>query len=139
MTPTQYAVHRLNKSHDFLHVLGEYETHDADEVAVQSFVFGHVPVAHAAFLAAAASHPSIVLSRYKHLRDIYAGTIRAEDFERGARATPLLGLPFEEMLAAPLVELRRRLGLSARVDLPEDTMNSCGGVTERPFFLGSSV
>lgn len=134
MTPTQYAVHRLNKSHDFLHVLGAYETHDADEVAVQSFVFGHMPVAHAAFLAAAASHPSIVLPHYKHLRDIYEGTIRAEDFERGANSAPLLGLPFEELLETSLAELRRRLGIAARVELPEATGNSCGGLTERPFF-----
>lgn len=135
-TPTQYAVHRLNKCHDFLHVLGAYETSDADEVAVQSFVFGVAPVALASFLAEAAVHPDIQRERYKHLRDIYSGPIQAEDFERGASAASLLGERFETLWEVPLASLRRRLGIAARAPehLGQVGVNSCGGYTALPFF-----
>ncbi|QRK11140.1 hypothetical protein JQX13_14335 [Archangium violaceum] len=135
-TPTQYAVHRLNKCHDFIHVLGAYETSDADEVAVESFVFGVAPVALASFLAEAAVHPDIQRDRYKHLRDIYSGHIQAEDFERGVAAAALLGERFETLWEEPLESLRRRLGLSARAPehLGQTGVNSCGGYTSLPFF-----
>ncbi|MFY0522712.1 Coq4 family protein [Archangium gephyra] len=136
VTPTQYAVHRLNKSHDFLHVLGAYETSDADEIAIQSFVFGMAPVALATFLAEAAVHPDIRHDRYKHLRDIYSGHIQAEDFERGAAATALLGERLETLWEVPLEELRQRLGIAARAPghLGRGGENSCGGFTALPFF-----
>ncbi|WP_239470544.1 Coq4 family protein [Archangium violaceum] len=135
-TPTQYAVHRLNKCHDFLHVLGAYETSDEDEVAVQSFVFGMAPVALAVFLAEAAVHPEIQQQRYKHLRDIYAGEIQTEDFERGTAATSLLGERFEALLEMPLDLLRRRLGITPRAPalVGRAGENSCGGFTAIPFF-----
>ncbi|PTL77143.1 Coq4 family protein [Vitiosangium sp. GDMCC 1.1324] len=135
-TPTQYAVHRLNKCHDFIHVMGAYETSDSDEVAVQSFVFGMAPVALALFLAEAAVHPDISQTRYKHLRDIYLGQIQAEDFERGVSAVSLLGERFEALLEMPLEALRRRLGISARAParLGHRGENSCGGFTSLPFF-----
>jgi len=138
-TPTQYAVHRLNKSHDFLHVLGAYETSDADEVAIQSFVFGLAPVALATFLAEAAVHPDIRHDRYKHLRDIYAGHIQAEDFERGAAATAVLGERLETLWEVPLERLRQRLGIAARAPeyLGHVGENSCGGVTVLPFFTAT--
>ncbi|WNG41717.1 hypothetical protein F0U61_54600 [Archangium violaceum] len=135
-TPTQYAVHRLNKCHDFLHVLGAYETSDADEVAVESFIFGMAPVALACFLAEAAVHPDIQRERYKHLRDIYSGHIQAEDFERGVAAEAVLGERFETLWEVPLVSLRRRLGISARAPahLGQVGVNSCSGHTSLPFF-----
>lgn len=135
-TPTQYAVHRLNKCHDFLHVLGAYETSDADEVAVQSFVLGMAPVALASFLAEAAVHPDIQRERYKHLRDIYSGHIQAADFERGEAAASLLGERFEALLEVPLTSLRRRLGITERAPehLGQVGVNSCGGRTSLPFF-----
>lgn len=135
-TPTQYAVHRLNKGHDFLHVLGAYETSDADEVAVQSFALGVAPVALALFLAEASAHPDIAQGRYKHLRDIYSGQIQAEDFERGVTAAALLGARFEALLEVPLEEVRRQLGISARAPafLGRGGVNSCGGFTSLPFF-----
>ncbi len=135
-TPTQYAVHRLNKSHDFLHVLGAYETSDADEVAIQSFVFGMAPVALATFLAEAAVHPEIRHERYKHLRDIYSGHIQAEDFERGTGAASLLGERFETMWEVPLELLRQRFGIAARAPalMGRGGVNSCGGFTTIPFF-----
>ncbi|HYO70032.1 MAG TPA: Coq4 family protein [Archangium sp.] len=138
-TPTQYAVHRLNKSHDFLHVLGAYETSDADEVAVQSFVFGMAPVALASFLAEAALHPDIQHARYKHLRDIYAGHIQAEDFERGAATRALLGERLELLWEVPLEQLRQRLGIAARAPehLGRGGENSCGGFTALPFFTAT--
>ncbi|MDC0711189.1 Coq4 family protein [Stigmatella sp. ncwal1] len=135
-TPTQYAVHRLNKSHDFLHVLGAYETSDADEVAVQSFVLGLAPVALALFLSEAASHPDISQGRYKHLRDIYTGQIQAVDFERGVAASALLGARFEALLEVPLEALRQQFGIPARAPefLGRGGVNSCGGFTSLPFF-----
>lgn len=135
-TPTEYAVHRLNKCHDFLHVLGAYETSDEDEVAVQSFVFGVAPVALATFLAEAAVHPDIVHARYKHLRDIYSGTIQAEDFERGTAAAALLGERFELLWEQPLEALRQRLGIRPRAPalLGRPGENTCGGFTAIPFF-----
>ncbi|HEX5747901.1 MAG TPA: Coq4 family protein [Archangium sp.] len=139
VTPTQYAVHRLNKSHDFLHVLGAYETSDEDEVAVQSFVFGMAPVALASFLAEAAVHPDIRQARYKHLRDIYSGHIQAEDFERGAAASALLGERVETLWEEPLEQLRQRLGIAARAPehLGRGGENSCGGFTAIPFFTAT--
>ncbi len=136
-TPTRYAVHRLNKCHDFFHVLGAYETSDQDEVAVQSFVFGLAPAALALFLAEAATHPDILRERYKHLRDIYSGHIQAPDFERGAAAVPLLGVRFESLMGEPLHALRQRLGLSERPAslLGHRGENSCGGFTALPFFM----
>ncbi|MFP2932168.1 Coq4 family protein [Pyxidicoccus sp. 3LG] len=138
-TPTQYAVHRLNKCHDFLHVLGAYETSDSDEVSVQSFVFGLAPAALALFLAEAAVHPDIVRERYKHLRDIYSGHIQAQDFERGVAAMSLLGERFESLLEEPLHALRRRLGISERTLflLGHRGENSCGGFTVLPFFTAA--
>ena len=135
-TPTQYAIHRLNKCHDFIHVLGAYETSDADEVAVQSFVFGMAPVALAPFLAEAAVHPDIQRDRYKHLRDIYAGPIQAEDFARGVAAAALLGERFEALLELPLATLRERLGIVPRASerLGQVGVNTCGGHTSLPFF-----
>ncbi|WNG56768.1 hypothetical protein F0U59_19895 [Archangium gephyra] len=140
-TPTQYAVHRLNKSHDFIHVLGAYETSDADEVAIQSFVFGMAPVALATFLAEAAVHPDIRHARYKHLRDIYAGHIQAKDFERGAAASALLGERLETLWEEPLEQLRRRLGIAARAPeyLGRGGENSCGGFTTMPFFTATGA
>ncbi|HZH15322.1 MAG TPA: Coq4 family protein [Archangium sp.] len=138
-TPTQYAVHRLNKCHDFIHVLGAYETSDADEVAIQSFVFGMAPVALASFLALAAVHPDIRHERYKHLRDIYEGHIQAEDFERGSAAVALLGERLENLWEVPLERLRQRLGITARPPerLGHAGENSCGGVTVIPFFTAA--
>jgi ubiquinone biosynthesis protein COQ4 len=135
-TPTQYAVHRLNACHDFLHVLGAYETSDADEVCIQSFVFGVAPVALATFLAEAAEHPDIHREGYKHLRDIYSGTIQVEDFERGAAASALLGERFESLLDMPLESVRQRLGIAARAParMGRGGVNSCGGYTAIPFF-----
>ncbi|WP_343073403.1 Coq4 family protein [Pyxidicoccus fallax] len=135
-TPTQYAVHRLNKCHDFFHVLGSYETSDSDEVAVQSFVFGLAPAALALFLAEAAVHPDIAQARYKHLRDIYSGHIQAQDFERGVAAMSMLGARFESLLEEPLQVLRRRLGISERGSslLGHRGENSCAGFTSLPFF-----
>lgn len=140
-TPTQYAVHRINKCHDFIHVLGAYETSDPDEVAVQSFVFGMAPVALATFLAEAAVHPEIREGRYKHLRDIYSGHIQAEDFERGAAAASLLGVRFEALWELPLEPLRQRLGIAARAParMGRDGVNSCGGFTVIPFFTPAGV
>lgn len=136
VTPTQYAVHRLNTCHDFLHVLGAYETSDADEVSIQSFVFGVAPVALATFLEEAARHPDIHREGYKHLRDIYSGTLQVEDFERGRAATSLLGERFESFMEWPLESVRRRLGISARAPehLGRGGINSCGGYTAIPFF-----
>jgi ubiquinone biosynthesis protein Coq4 len=135
-TPTQYAAHRLNTCHDFIHVLGAYETSDEDEVAIQSFVFGMAPVALAVFLSEAAVHPDIRQARYKHLRDIYSGQIQTEDFERGAAASSLLGERFEALLGEPLEQLRQRFGIAARTParLGRGGVNSCGGFTTVPFF-----
>jgi ubiquinone biosynthesis protein COQ4 len=135
-TPTQYAVHRLNKCHDILHVLGAYETSDADELAIQSFVFGMAPVALAVFLSEAARHPDLMQERYKHLRDIYSGRIQAEDFERGAAAASLLGGRFEALWETPLELLRQRFALTSRAPglLGRVGENSCGGFTTLPFF-----
>ncbi|MCP3143818.1 Coq4 family protein [Pyxidicoccus xibeiensis] len=138
-TPTQYAVHRLNKCHDVFHVLGSYETSDADEVAVQSFVFGLAPAALALFLAEAAVHPDIVTERYKHLHDIYSSHLQAQDFERGVAAVSLLGERFESLMEQPLHVLRRRLGISERTPslLGHQGENSCAGFTSLPFFTAA--
>jgi ubiquinone biosynthesis protein COQ4 len=134
LTPLRYAVQLLNRCHDLLHVLGAYETHDADEAAVQSFVLGNAPVVHAAFLAALVGHPSLALPGFKHLRDIFDHPIVPADVRRGRAAAPLLTVPFEDLLARPLTELRRDLGVAPRTVFPTRTDNSCGGSTETPFF-----
>jgi ubiquinone biosynthesis protein COQ4 len=134
VSPTRYAVHRLNRCHDLLHVLGAYETSDADEAAIQSFAFGHVPVVLAVFLAEAAAHAAIGLDHYKHLRDIFVERVRAEDFRRGAAAGPLLGVRLEACWEAPLEPLQRELGIAPRTAHAQWATNSCRGVTERSFF-----
>lgn len=134
LTPLRHAVQLLNRCHDLLHLLGAYETHDADEAAVQSFVLGNAPVVQAAFLAAVAGHPSLGLPGFKHLRDIYDLPLVPADVQRGREAAPLLAVPFEELLARPLVELRRDLGIAPRTVFATCTQNNCSGFTERPFF-----
>ncbi len=134
LTPLRYAVQLLNRCHDLLHVLGAYETHDADEAAVQSFVLGNAPVVQAAFLAALVGHPSLDQPGFKHLRDIYDLPIVPADVQRGREAAPLLAVPFEDLLARPLAELRRDLGIAPRTVFPTRTQNSCSGHTETPFF-----
>ncbi|WP_426732662.1 Coq4 family protein [Myxococcus faecalis] len=140
-TPTRYAVHRLNKCHDFFHVLGAYETSDADEVAVQSFVFGLAPSALALFLAAASVHPDILRDKYKHLRDIYEGRIQAHDFVRGVAATALLGARLESLMEEPLDGLRQRLGLGARTDFRpgHPGENTCSGRSVPAFFTHAAA
>jgi ubiquinone biosynthesis protein COQ4 len=134
LTPLHHAVQLLNRCHDLLHVLGAYETHDADEAALQSFVLGNAPVVQAAFLAALAGQPSLGLPGFKHLRDIFDHPLVPADVQRGREAAPLLAVPFEELLARPLVELRRDLGIAPRTVFATRTQNSCSGFTERPFF-----
>ena len=115
-------------------MLGAYETHDADEAAIQSFVLGNAPVVQAAFLAALAGHPSLGQPGFKHLRDIYALPIVPADVQRGRDAMPLLSVPFEALLACPLARLRRDLGIAPRTVFTTRTQNSCSGFNERPFF-----
>lgn len=115
MRPCEYAATRLADIHDFIHVIGEYETSDADEVAIQSFVAGQAPLASALFLRNAFEAPDIAAPGYVHLRQLRGRALSLGDFARGREAAPLLALDVEAELATPIAALRERLRLAPRV------------------------
>lgn len=134
--PCEYAAGRLAEMHDLFHVIGEYETSDMDEVAIQSFMAGQAPVALALFLRAAWTHPDAATPPYRHLRMLVDGPISWPDVARGRRAALLLGLDAAAELNTPVTELRARLGVAPRAPRTErETLrNTCGGVDVGPYF-----
>jgi ubiquinone biosynthesis protein COQ4 len=118
---------RLHVLHDVFHVLGQYETSDADEVALHSFMFGHSALLQARFLRttweAATTAPV-----FKHLTDLRDAFVSAEDFERGARAADLLSIDVARLWDRPVEDLRRRLRIAPRVQRLRSHANTCGGV-----------
>jgi hypothetical protein len=123
---------RLHVLHDLFHVLGQYETSDADEVALHSFMFGQCALVQARFLCAsfeaATGEPM-----FKHLIDLRDAALSSEDFERGARAATLVSLDYARMWDRPVEDLRRLLRIAPRIARPRGHRNTCGGVA-RPFW-----
>jgi len=134
-SPLERAADMVGDHHDFVHVLGEYETSDDDEAAVQSFVCGQAPAAWSLFLRRTLASTEIHQPRYKHLRDVVDADLVMTDFRRGVAAGCVVALPFGELLEHPMAELRR--SIRPRESRPSDAelRNSCQGVTERRFFV----
>lgn len=134
--PCEFAASRLAEIHDFVHVLGEYETSDDDEVAIQSFFAGQAPVVLALFLRDALGAPTAGGDAYVHLRQLPARALSPIDVARGRAARPLLGFAFELELRTPVSALRERLALRPRSSaLASSHGNSCSGAAVGPYFL----
>lgn len=133
--PSEFAALRLAEIHDFVHVLGEYETSDGDEVAIQSFVAGQAPVALALFLRDALGSPAAGGEAYVHLRQLPPRALSPEDVARGQAARPVLGVAFERELTTPVTTLRERLAVRPRVSAVDPSHgNSCSGAAVGPYF-----
>ena len=99
----QWFFDRLVVMHDILHVLAGYDATTAGESALMCFLLPHrfndraLPI----FIA----------------MSVGTGRIRArnawEAIQRGRRAGFLVAAPFEDLLALPLAEARRRLGIAS--------------------------
>lgn len=125
--PCAWAALRLGEIHDFLHVLGEYEISDTDEVAVQSFVAGQTPTVLALFLSASLLAQESGGPVYVHLRQLPQQALSTVDLERGRGAASVLGMDFEAQLDTPVAVLRHRLKIRPRRARPQDQelINSC--------------
>lgn len=135
LRPTEHAALRLAELHDLFHVLGQYETSDADEVAIQSFVVGQAPVVLALFLRDALSSSVIDDPTYVHLRQIPARPLSHDDVARGRAAAFLLAADLERELSTPIEPLRARLGLRARTSVADPGhTNTCSDVPAGPYF-----
>jgi hypothetical protein len=122
-------VHRVHALHDVVHVLCEYETSDADEVALHSFMFGQCAAVQAQFLCSSfqAAPDTFV---FKHLRDLRDAALSAEDFERGVQAEVILMHDFAPLMNHPVAWLRTQLRIPPRPSRQREHRNTCGGVPE---------
>jgi ubiquinone biosynthesis protein Coq4 len=133
--PCVFAARRLAEIHDFVHLLGEYETSDADEVAIQSFIAGQAPVPLALFMRDAVGAPEAEADAYVHLRQLPPCVLSEVDVARGRAARAMLGVAFERELATPVTELRARFGVRPRVGVRDPShRNTCSGAAVGPFF-----
>ncbi|MCA9701550.1 MAG: hypothetical protein KC431_28780 [Myxococcales bacterium] len=125
--PCTWAARRLGEIHDVLHVLGEYEISDADEVAVQSFVAGQAPTVLALFLTASLQAQTSGGPVYVHLRQLPTQALSPIDLERGRAAAAVLGQDFEGQLDTPVTVWRHRLNIRPRRVRPRGAalINSC--------------
>jgi ubiquinone biosynthesis protein COQ4 len=99
----RYVADRLRDMHDLWHVLTDYGSDDTGEIANLWFSvgqFGNPGMAFIAFFG--------LLGGLPHRR--WAAYCRSA-YLRGRKAKKLLSEPLEEMLALPLDEARRRLGI----------------------------
>jgi ubiquinone biosynthesis protein COQ4 len=102
----QWFFDRLNLMHDLWHVLTGYETDAAGETALLAFSVGQglsnrtVQVLLLTAMAAAPKREGFAFQRF---------VLQAH--RRGRRAGPLLAQRYESLLARPLEEVRRELGI----------------------------
>ena len=102
-----YVITRGLQLHDLWHTLGGYGPDWAGEAGVMAFTYGQIPDVGIGVIAGI-------------LRAIPGGNSRrtwksylAQARTRGRRANNLLVVPYEEMLAHPIEEVRERLGIAA--------------------------
>jgi ubiquinone biosynthesis protein COQ4 len=105
----EYLGDRMRDMHDLWHVLTGYGMDEAGEAANLAFTLGQIPTPGFALivLAAALLGPKDVLLTWPRY------LFRA--WRRGVRAERLCVVPYEELLALPLDEVRRRL----KIDPPQ--------------------
>jgi ubiquinone biosynthesis protein COQ4 len=134
--PLDYAAWLFARDHDAYHVLGEYETSDHDEVALQSFVCGQAPCVFAYFVSRVDSAAGLERACFKHLRDLLDAQIDQVAWDRGRRARPLLSLDVAEQSSSDVGALRKRFAIEPRSARPTraDLRNTCGGKDAQPFF-----
>jgi ubiquinone biosynthesis protein COQ4 len=104
----RYMADRLRDSHDLWHVLAGYRTDLLGENSVLAFTAAQTGSAGVALLAAAGYVRSFTL---KSELSRPARALVRDAFLRGRRAAWLPALPLEELLARPLADVRRELGL----------------------------
>ncbi|WP_421840254.1 Coq4 family protein [Mycobacterium sp.] len=109
-----YLVKRGLQLHDLWHVLGGYGPDYAGEGGNIAFTYGQLP--------------SLAVGMgYRMLRSFSGGTPRdrwraflAEAVRRGRSADNLMALPYEELLARPLAEVRRETGVGSPAEAHPD-------------------
>lgn len=102
---------RITHLHDVLHVLLDYDTSLAGELAVQGFVLGQF-AAPMAGLATGAAIQALAIDRPDQLP--VALDLLLEGYQRGKAATPYLSLRWEEHWELPLAEARTLGAIPAR-------------------------
>jgi hypothetical protein len=139
--PIELAVALLTRDHDVYHVLCEYETSDADEVALQSFLCGQAPCVFAGFIAGVLHAHDLEAQRFKHLRDVLESELDMEAFMRGRRARTLVTCDLAALAHRPVAQLRRALAIEPRAPRTraETLENTCGGRRARPYFSQPSA
>ncbi|MEZ5380831.1 MAG: Coq4 family protein [Microthrixaceae bacterium] len=102
-----YVIARGLQLHDLWHTLGGYGPDWAGEAGVMAFTYGQIPDVGIGVIAGI-------------LRAIPGGTSRrtwkvylAQARARGRRSNNLLVVPYEDLLAAPIDEVRHQLGIAA--------------------------
>jgi ubiquinone biosynthesis protein COQ4 len=140
-SPLEFAASLLARDHDAYHVLCEYETSDADEVALQSFLCGQAPVVFACFVTTITRCPELGATGFKHLRDLLDSELDREAFSRGREAHPLITLDLSGRCGESLASLRRSLAIEPRRAQPAGPAlrNTCGGKRVAAYFRASGI
>ena len=102
-----YVMTRGLQLHDLWHTLGGYGPDWAGEAGVMAFTYGQIPDVGIGVIAMILR--AIPGGNSRKRWKTYLSQARA----RGRRASNLLVVPYEELLAQPTDEVRRRLGIAA--------------------------
>ncbi len=103
----RYYFDRVTAMHDLWHVLTGYGTDEAGEATLLAFTLAQLPSRGIAVLVAAA------LAMLPADRTLSAHHYLLRAYRRGRAASPLDRARYEELLALPLDEVRRRLGVTS--------------------------
>lgn len=138
-SPLEFAACLLARDHDAYHVLCAYETSDADEVALASFLCAQTPGIYACFVGLLESSQELADTRFKHLRDLLDSALDHEAMHRGRAAAVLVTVDLLASRVAQLSELRHALAIPPRSSPPGvgALRNTCGGRRVSPYFFHS--
>jgi ubiquinone biosynthesis protein Coq4 len=140
-SPLEFAACVLARDHDGYHVLCAYETSDADEVSLASFLCAQTPAIYACFVTLLERCQELADARFKHLRDLLDSTLDREAMRRGRAARLLVTIDLPARAGESLVGLRRALAIPPRRG-PSDAAarkNTCGGKQALPYFRRASA
>lgn len=135
-SPLEFAACLLARDHDAYHVLCDYETSDADEVSLASFVCAQTPGVFACFVRLLERCPELADARFKHLRDLLDAAPDRDAMGRGRAARTLVTVDLPAACGEPLGALRRALAILPRRGASSAARlhNTCGGRRVPPFF-----
>ena len=102
-----YVITRGLQLHDLWHTLGGYGPDWAGEAGVMAFTYGQIPDVGIGVVAGILR--AIPGGNSRRTWKTYLGQARA----RGRRASNLLVVPYEELLAQPIEQVREQLGIAA--------------------------